>query len=162
IIMRTSAGVVGDRLINAMRVGGVMQVQLSVTVAKVERTEFRRMAFAFLEQGNKFFLASTVGAAQTVTSAAATGVGAANGALSGFPGILFLGIVNDNNAFFGFLQALRDEGLTKVLAEPKLVTLSGRPATFLSGGRLAIPEPSGLGTTSVRFEDFGTQLNFLP
>jgi pilus assembly protein CpaC len=57
---------------------------------------------------------------------------------------------------------LRDEEVAKILTEPKLVTLSGRPATLLSGGQQAIPQPGGLGTISVTYKDFGTQLNILP
>ena len=53
-----------------------------------------------------------------------------------------------------------------MLAEPRLVTLSGRPATFLSGGQQAVPEVTasgvGGGTVGTRFEPFGTQLTFLP
>jgi pilus assembly protein CpaC len=65
-----------------------------------------------------------------------------------------------------FIQALRQERLAKLLAEPRLVTLSGRPATFLSGGQQAVPEVTasgvGGGTVGTRFEPFGTQLTFLP
>ena len=53
-----------------------------------------------------------------------------------------------------------------MLAQPKLVTLSGRPATFLSGGQQAVPEVTasgvGGGTVGARFVEFGTQLTFLP
>jgi hypothetical protein len=48
------------------------------------------------------------------------------------------------------------------MAEPKVVTMSGRTARLLSGGQQAIPETAGLGSVSVRFEPFGTQLNVLP
>jgi pilus assembly protein CpaC len=42
------------------------------------------------------------------------------------------------------------------------VTVSGRPASFLSGGEQAVPVPAGLGQVGVQFEEFGTRLNFLP
>jgi pilus assembly protein CpaC len=73
-----------------------------------------------------------------------------------------LAISANKAIFFGFLQALRDENLAKILAQPKLVTLSGRSATLLSGGEQAIPEAAGLGSISVKFEPFGTKLSFLP
>jgi pilus assembly protein CpaC len=57
---------------------------------------------------------------------------------------------------------LRDEEVTKLLAEPRLVTISGKPASFLSGGEQAVPVPAGLGQVGVQFEEFGTRLNFLP
>jgi pilus assembly protein CpaC len=52
--------------------------------------------------------------------------------------------------------------VTKLLAEPRLVTVSGKPASFLSGGEQAVPVPAGLGQIGVQFEEFGTRLNFLP
>jgi pilus assembly protein CpaC len=52
--------------------------------------------------------------------------------------------------------------VVKDLAEPRLVTLSGRPASFLAGGEQAVPVPAGLGQVGVQFEEFGTRLNFIP
>jgi pilus assembly protein CpaC len=62
----------------------------------------------------------------------------------------------------GFLQALEVEGLAKVMSKPRLVTLSGRPASLLDGGEQAILVPAGLGQVGVQFEEFGTRLNVLP
>jgi pilus assembly protein CpaC len=173
IIMRTAQSVVAnpDRIINAMRVGGVQQVQLDVIVAFVSRSEFRRMSFDFLDIGQHHNLSSTVGGAlinpQLGTSLpSTTGVNLPIGniitAPNGAPANFFLGVFNNEQAFFGLLQALRNENLIKILAEPKLMTQSGRSANLLSGGQQAIPETAGLGSISVRFEPFGTQLTFLP
>src|SRR5262249_15422706 len=63
-ILRIAQSVVlsPDRIINRMRVGGVVQVQLDVTVARVSRTEFRRMFFTFQNTGLHHFLGSTLDA----------------------------------------------------------------------------------------------------
>jgi pilus assembly protein CpaC len=162
---------VGLNVINNMRLGDVMQVQLCVVVAQVSRDEFRRMAFNFLADGKHTFFGSTVG--QAVASPALVGVGSAtltvNGVLAGIPGTpngsntnLLFGVLNNDSGFLAFLQALRDDNVVKLLAEPKVVTMSGRPASFLSGGEQAIPVPAGLGQVGVQFEEFGTRLNFLP
>src|SRR5262249_38660745 len=65
IVMRTPQSVVlgPERVVNALRVPGVMQVQLCCVVARVSRSDFRRMAFDFLLSDHKFFFASTVGQA---------------------------------------------------------------------------------------------------
>ena len=49
LIIRTAAGAIGDpsRVINGLRVGGVMQVQLDVVIARVARSEARSMGFSF-------------------------------------------------------------------------------------------------------------------
>ncbi|HXG12415.1 MAG TPA: pilus assembly protein N-terminal domain-containing protein, partial [Gemmataceae bacterium] len=152
-----------DQIINRLRVGGPVQVQLDVTVARVSRSEFRRMAFAFDNKGMQHFFASTLGLNNVAGANQTVSVTSATGSLTGNPGNLFLGVINSQQSFFGFLQALRDENIVKLMAEPKLVTLSGRPAKLLSGGQQAVPVVAGLGgTAGVDFKDFGTRLNFLP
>lgn len=173
VVLRTAQSVVlgGDRVINALRVGGVMQVQLCVVMATVSRSEFRRMAFDFMISDRDWFWAST--GSGTVIPPNLVGRGSTQlgveGAISAIPGLpngaptnLFLGVLGNNAGFLGFLQALRDENVAKLLAEPRLVTMSGRPASFLSGGEQAVPIPAGLGQVGVQFEEFGTRLNFLP
>src|SRR5260370_136139 len=186
--MRTTASVVGgpERIVNAMRVGGVMQVQLDTVVATVNRSAIRRMGFNLLQSGPSAIFGNVIGniapvqTAGTVPPATFGGNGQMSGsgggsgsgqtglitggAINSAPGAanLFLGVVTKSGSFFGFLEALRQEGLLKLLTEPRLVTMSGEPASLLSGGRQAIPEAQGLGTISVRFEPFGTTLNFLP
>jgi pilus assembly protein CpaC len=169
-IQRTVQAVGGFQIINHLRVGGVSQVQLCVVVAQVSRDDLRRMAFNFLTDTEHSFVGSTVG--QAVVNPATVGLGgvlSTNGVLVGTPGVpngaptnLFFGILNTSSGFLGFLQALKDESVVKLLAEPKLVTMSGRPASFLSGGEQAVPVPAGLGQVGVQFEEFGTRLNFLP
>jgi pilus assembly protein CpaC len=173
IVLRAAQSVVlgPDRVINALRVPGVMQVQLCVVVAKVDRSEFRRMAFDFLLSDKKFLLASTVGQAINTqglsfpSSSLLAPFGVVQGPIgtpNGAPTNILTGVVSKNFAFVGFLQALRDENIVKLLAEPRLLTLSGRQASFLSGGEQAIPVPAGLGQVGVQFEEFGTRLSFVP
>jgi pilus assembly protein CpaC len=173
IIMRTAQSVVtaADHVVNAMRVGGVQQVQLDVCVAFVSRTKLRSMSFDFLNAGMHHNFSSTVGGAlqnpalgSSLTSIPGINLPVANaiGAPNGEPANFFLGLFNDKQVFYGLLQALKTENLAKILSEPRVVTLSGRSATLLSGGQQAIPEAAGLGTVSVRFEPFGTQLTVLP
>lgn len=186
VILNTTRSVVGgaDRIINALRVGGVMQVQLDVMVARVNRTEARSFGWNLLGSGPSAIIGSTVGgltsvptigttppatfAAGNAGNASTTGNNTTGlltgGAISAPPGgsNLFLGVVTNSGSFLGFLQALKDEGLAKILTQPKVVTLSGRPAAFVSGGEVPVPEPQGLGTISVRYRPFGTTVNFLP
>src|SRR5437660_886587 len=71
-------------VINHLRVGGVQQVQLDVTVARVARQEFRALNFDFLTNSKNFFLSSTVGgAAITPGSIGAGGALHPGGGLTG-------------------------------------------------------------------------------
>jgi Flp pilus assembly secretin CpaC len=65
-------------------------------------------------------------------------------------------------AFREALESLRKESLAKAVIQPRLVTMSGRPASFLAGGERAVPVPAGVGQVGVQFEEFGTRVNFLP
>jgi pilus assembly protein CpaC len=157
--------------INQVMVGGVQQVQLDVVVAIVSRSEFRRMAFDFLTNSKNFFFANVTSGAAGVPgsigtagalSTAALGLTGTVGTPNGAPTNLLFGVLHNGWNFLGFLQALREDNLLKIMAEPKLITMSGQPASFLSGGEQAVPVPAGLGQVGVQFEEFGTRLNFLP
>jgi pilus assembly protein CpaC len=161
ILLSTAQSVVGAGIVNALRVSGVMQVQLDVIIASVARSELRQMGFSFIDMGQQHFITSVLTTPNVATSTNSIAPTAVSSLLQSAPNLSF-GFVNNQQGFLGFLEALRTEGLAKFLAKPVLTTISGRPASFLSGGRLAVPEPSGLGTNAVRFEDFGTQVNFLP
>jgi pilus assembly protein CpaC len=171
IVTRVVNSIGGLQAINAMRVGGVQQVQLDVVVAQVSRREFRRMAFDFLVNSSNFFFGNTTGQAAVTPATIGTGgalsiasaglnggVGTPNGANTN----IVSGVLHSHWGLLLFLQALRDEGLVKTLSEPRVVTLSGRPASSLVGGEQAIPVPAGLGQVGVQFVEFGTRLNFVP
>lgn len=166
----TSSGTTPPQIINAMRVGGVMQVQLDVVIARVARREIRSMSIDIFDAGANHFIKHTTGGVIDIPTGSITGgppggvtiqnqIANANNIL---PNVT-LGIFNSNQAIFFWLQALRTNNLAKVLSEPHLVTLSGRSATFISGGEQAVPQVSGFGgTAGVQFVPFGTTVNFLP
>jgi pilus assembly protein CpaC len=63
------------------------------------------------------------------------------------------------------VKALSDKGLFQSLAEPNLVSESGKEASFLAGGEFPIPIAQGSGANigvSVTFKEFGIRLNFTP
>jgi pilus assembly protein CpaC len=73
------------------------------------------------------------------------------------------GILGSGGAFFGFVEALRQNNLARLLSEPTLVTLDGRAATFNVGGLIPVPNPAGVGVpASTTYRPFGTQVEFVP
>jgi pilus assembly protein CpaC len=48
------------------------------------------------------------------------------------------------------------------LSDPTLTTVSGRAASFIVGGEFPILVPQSLGTVSIQYKEFGTQLDFIP
>jgi pilus assembly protein CpaC len=64
------------------------------------------------------------------------------------------------------LQDLATKNLLQILAEPNLLTLSGKAASFLAGGEFPFPTlqggGAGVGQITIQFKEFGIRLNFLP
>jgi len=143
------------KVLNNMKVGGVHQVLLHVKVMEVSRTKLRTMGFDWAQ----------VSGGNIVTSLASglilPGVGAGGVATSGTE-TFFFSIIDGGGSFFGVLEALRQNNLAKVLAEPTLVTVSGRPAFFNSGGEFPVPVPQGLGSVAIEYRRYGTQVDFVP
>ena len=62
-----------------------------------------------------------------------------------------------------FLEALEEENLANILAEPNLTTVSGEQAGFLAGGEFPVPVGrDNVGNVVVEFREFGVSLNFRP
>jgi pilus assembly protein CpaC len=138
------------RVINRITVGGVQQVMLKVKVMEVSRTKLRRLGIDWTyANGNDFIqqVASGIQAASSPAEGAAT---------------IRLGIVNNASDFNAYINALQRNDLVKLMAEPTLVTTSGRPASFNSGGEFPILVPQSLGTVTVQFREFGTRIDFVP
>ncbi len=144
------------KVINNIEVSGVQQVLLHVKIMEVSRTKLRSMGFDFGATNGSDFVVSSISG---LISAAAASAGSAVG--TGGDTVRF-GLVNGNNKFFGFLEALRQNDLMKILAEPTLVTVSGRAANFKVGGEFPILVPQSLGTVSIEYKTFGTQVDFVP
>ena len=53
-------------------------------------------------------------------------------------------------------------GLVTTLAQPNLTAISGETAEFLAGGDFPIPNPGGLGSTSIEYKKFGVSLSYTP
>ena len=54
----------------------------------------------------------------------------------------------------------------QILAEPNLVAVNGKEASFLAGGEFPFPvvqpSASGLSTVTIQFREFGVRLKFTP
>jgi pilus assembly protein CpaC len=156
------------KVINLVEVRGVQQVMLEVRVAEMQRSLAKRMGvnFNYLTESGKFGISQLGNLTELV---------APDDSNLGLPGLIapFATLVSPNvNAILrfssngttwtGFIDALKADGLVKVLAEPTLIALSGQEANFLAGGEFPVPVPQGLGTVAIEYREFGVGLTFKP
>lgn len=64
------------------------------------------------------------------------------------------------------IRLLQERRLAEMLAEPNLLAINGKPASFLAGGEFPYPilqgGGAGLGQITIRFREFGIRLKFVP
>ena len=170
-------------VINLLQIAGSQQVMVEVKVAEIARSELKRLNARFNAfgirgswsgggvNGGALFPDAAFGTSGLrIPSISSDGSAIVAPALDEFApnsqiianqGI-FTSYFSDNFIFNLVLDAAKEQGLAKILAEPTLTTLTGQEATFLSGGEFPIPVPQGNSSVSVSFKDFGIQLKILP
>ncbi len=60
------------------------------------------------------------------------------------------------------VQALKKEGVARVLSDPSICTVSGRPVQFNCGGEFPVPNKHADGSIAVEYRKFGTQIDCVP
>jgi pilus assembly protein CpaC len=143
---------------NFVEVGGVHQVMLEVRIAEMSRSLTRRLGINFAAQKGDQFAVSLLGGLAGLDE----GVPAVESLLAG-PAVNSLFRFDTGDVTWtGLMDALNEDGLLKILAEPTLTTLSGQSANFLAGGEFPVPVPQGLGTVGIEYKPFGVGLIFAP
>ena len=148
--VRDTVSAAGPRIINMLRVRDPQQVMLEVKVAEVSKTALERIGVTVAQQ------ASRAGSAITFRS------------LSNYANqLLGLASVTRPNGEGVAIDAQKDDGLIKMLAEPTIMAISGQEASFLAGGKIFIPvarDNNQTGGTTVTLEEkeFGVGLKFKP
>jgi len=82
-----------------------------------------------------------------------------------FSDMLNFMIFNNKYNVGTLIKAMQDKGLFQSLAEPNLIALNGKEASFLAGGEYPYPvvQPSAAGNAvTIIFKEFGVRLNFTP
>jgi pilus assembly protein CpaC len=169
------------QLVNKMKVDAPNQVQLRVRVAEVDRNVIKELGInweSMFGTGNFVFgLATGHNVLNTTPS-----TGSMASALPFFdvfntrtavPNTSTLNNVNNLTAGFNagrsnldaVIDALDQNGLVTILAEPNLTALSGEPASFLAGGEFPVPVPqssgNGVAQITIEWKKFGVSLNFV-
>lgn len=143
-----------QRVINKIEVIGVHTVMLHTQIMEVSRTKLRTLGIDWSMGFRDDFVTSS--------ASGLIGAGGTTGALINAGNETFkVGVIDSGNSFFGLVRALRQNNLAKVLADPTVVAIDGRPASFNSGGEFPILVPAGLGQVGIEFREFGTRVEFV-
>lgn len=135
---------------NDMSIMAPVQVTLSVRIAQMSREVVRNLGVnwsALAQFGQIGQIASQITYSSTTTGITAP---------ANCPNCRGVG-------FLGVIDALANDNLAQILAEPNLTVMSGQTASFQVGGEYPIPVLGGTnGQITVTYKDFGVLLSFLP
>jgi len=155
----------GGQVINRIKVSGSNQIQIRVRFAEVSRNVDRSFG---IDWGNMMTIG---GMSFGIASGAAVAAAATNILTTPRPSNTTLSEPNDIGTFGhdgqrfsvnGMIDALAQDGLITILAEPNLTAMSGETASFLAGGEYPIPIPQANGTISIEYRTYGVSLSFTP
>jgi pilus assembly protein CpaC len=129
---------------------------LRVKIAELNRSAARgfgvdvqtNINFGDAANGSKLLLASILNAGNSTVGS----------------GTSVIADISGDDATIG-IRYLQERGVIRLLSEPTLVTLSGKPATFVAGGEFAVPTivgSVGLNAVTTDFRAFGAIISFLP
>lgn len=150
-------------VVNQLTLKKATQVNLKVRIVEIAKKVLKSMGvnwqsqvssgghFTFGVQSGQTLDTTNTGNFATLTSAGHYGIGAR--------------FTNGKNDLATLVDALAEEKLATILAEPNLITRSGEEANFLVGGEYPYPVISGTGTsatTTIQFKQYGISLSFTP
>jgi pilus assembly protein CpaC len=149
------------------------QILLKVWFASVDRNKARTLGINLFNLG----LGNTVGGISTGQFSPPFVSGNGGGSSgAGFSGAEGAALLSNEGTFFSYfpglnagatIQALQTEGVAEVLAQPNLLAMDGRQASFLAGGQYPYPMVQGssagsVGAVTIMFKEYGVRLNFIP
>jgi pilus assembly protein CpaC len=165
------AAAYSKNVVNVLTFGpvGAQEVLLEVKFAEVDRS-------ALIQLGSNFF---STGAGNTIASATTGQYGGfgpqaiaqTQGQSPPFSttqtvnNVLNLFLFRPDIHFGAVIEALQSKNLLQILAEPNLIAVNGKKASFLAGGQFPFPivQPgAGFTAVTISFKEFGVRLEFTP
>jgi pilus assembly protein CpaC len=163
------ASAYSPRVVNVLTFGpvGSQEVLLEVKFAEVDRSTLSQYGFNIFSTG----AGNTVGTTSTgqfpgprfgsITSSGQAGI-ASNVTVSDLLNVFFF---RPDINLGAVIRALQTKNLLQILAEPNLIAVNGKEASFLAGGEFPFPivQPgAGFTAVTIQFKEFGVRLKFTP
>jgi pilus assembly protein CpaC len=185
------AGAYSKNVINVLTFGpvGAQEVLLEVKFAEVDRTALTQLGFNLFSTGaaNTFgatttgqfggFTGSNVGSVTSDVQGTGTTTGNNiatgeigrgnfhNPASFGTNDLLNIFLFRSDINLGTVIRALQQKNVLQILAEPNLIAVNGKEASFLAGGEFPFPVVQGSGglqSVTIQFKEFGVRLRFTP
>jgi len=166
------ANAYSPKVVNVLTFGpvGAQEVLLQVKFAEVDRTALTQLGVNFISTGG----GNTIGTVTTgqfggfgTQSLSQKNGGSGTTTTSGetINNVLNLFLFRPDINFGVVIQALQTKNLLQILAEPNLIAVNGKEASFLAGGQFPFPivQPgNGFTAVTISFKEFGVRLQFTP
>ena len=170
------ASAYSPKVVNVLTFGavGAQEVLLQVKFAEVDRSALTQLGVNFISTG----AGNTIGTVttgqfggfgpQTITpgtQTGTTGTTTTTNPATTINNVLNLFLFRSDINFGATIEALQTKNLLQILAEPNLIAVNGKEASFLAGGQFPFPivQPgAGFTAVTISFKDFGVHLQFTP
>ena len=169
------ASAYSPKVVNVLTFGpvGAQEVLLQVKFAEIDRTALTQLGVNFISTG----AGNTIGTvttgqfggfgSQTLTpgTSSASGTTTTTTPATTINNVLNLFLFRPDINFGATIEALQSKNLLQILAEPNLIAVNGKEASFLAGGQFPFPivQPgAGFTAVTISFKDFGVRLQFTP
>jgi pilus assembly protein CpaC len=165
------AAAYSKNVVNVLTFGpvGAQEVLLEVKFAEVDRSALTQLGSNFFSTG----AGNTIGSAttgqyggfgpQSVTQT--QGQSGPFSTTQTVSNVLNLFLFRPDIHFGAVIEALQSKNLLQILAEPNLIAVNGKKASFLAGGQFPFPivQPgAGFTAVTISFKEFGVKLEFTP
>jgi pilus assembly protein CpaC len=143
------------------------QIAIEVKFASIDRTQLKELGFNLFSRNP---VANGESSTQQFQPPTLSQLPATGGSQSiNFSNLLNLFVYRPDINLGATIQALEERDIAQILAEPTVLTVEGKTASFLAGGSFPFPTltatPTGGGTApivTVQFKPYGVQLDFTP
>src|SRR5712671_5715142 len=165
------ASAYSPKVVNVLTFGpvGAQEVLLQVKFAEVDRSALTQLGVNFISTGAANVLGTTTtgqfGGFGPQQVSQTTGQGNTVTANETISNVLNLFLFRPDIHFGAVIEALQNKNLLQILAEPNLIAVNGKEASFLAGGQFPFPivQPgAGFTAVTISFKEFGVKLEFTP
>src|SRR5260370_8577465 len=165
------AAAYSKNVVNVLTFGpvGAQEVLLEVKFAEVDRSALTQLGSNFFSTGAGNFIGNTTtgqyggfGSQQISQTQGQSLPVQSNQTISN---VLNLFLFRPDIHFGAVIEALQNKNLLQILAEPNLIAVNGKKASFLAGGQFPFPivQPgAGFTAVTISFKEFGVKLEFTP